>query len=137
MKSRRKNLFPLLPPAIAVAAYYLQVDANQLGQVLMTRKIVTGIGARKDTYDTPLNPVQAAGVRDSLCKGIHEIIFDFIVGCINRALQKSPSTTMSISVLDIHRFEIFDKNGFEQFCINYVNEKLQQIFIELTLPISS
>ena len=47
--------------------------------------------------------------------------------------NQSRQDNLSIGILDIYGFEIFQKNGFEQFCINFVNEKLQQIFIELTM----
>lgn len=47
--------------------------------------------------------------------------------------NRKQQNLLTLGILDIYGFEVFSKNGFEQFCINFVNEKLQQIFIELTL----
>ena len=52
---------------------------------------------------------------------------------INKALKTSGKVSKFIGVLDIYGFETFETNSFEQFCINYCNEKLQQLFIELVL----
>ena len=57
-------------------------------------------------------------------------LFDWIVTVINNALENSRDKTdhKIIGVLDIYGFETFEINSFEQFCINYANEKLQQQF---------
>lgn len=64
----------------------------------------------------------------ALCKTLYEKTFAHIVERINRALDRPTSKSTFIGVLDIAGFEIFETNSFEQLCINYTNEKLQQFF---------
>ncbi|KAI8436455.1 hypothetical protein MSG28_010028 [Choristoneura fumiferana] len=73
--------------------------------------------------------------RLALAKAAYDRLFTWIVQQINRAIEVPVGTYKNtlIGVLDIYGFEIFDTNSFEQFCINYCNEKLQQLFIELVL----
>ncbi|EDL84189.1 myosin IE, isoform CRA_a [Rattus norvegicus] len=89
-------------------------------------------GGKSESIHVTLNVEQACYTRDALAKALHARVFDFLVDSINKAMEKDHEE-YNIGVLDIYGFEIFQKNGFEQFCINFVNEKLQQIFIELTL----
>jgi len=121
-----------------LAAAFLRVEPFALKNALLFRVLNTGgQGAKKmSTYNVPQNVEQASSARDALAKTIYSRMFDWIVTKVNEALQKNGGTSDDnnmIGVLDIFGFEIFESNGFEQFCINYVNEKLQQYFIELTL----
>ncbi|NXX41193.1 MYO1F protein, partial [Tricholaema leucomelas] len=118
--------------SLAFPAYLLGIDQDRLNQKVTSRKMDSRWGGRSESITVTLNVEQAAYTRDALAKGLYARVFDFLVESINRAMQK-PYEEYSIGVLDIYGFEIFQKNGFEQFCINFVNEKLQQIFIELTL----
>ncbi|GAA6034384.1 hypothetical protein JCM8097_002697 [Rhodosporidiobolus ruineniae] len=115
-------------------AYLLEVDAERVTRALTQRVMETQRGGRRGSvYEVPLNPAQATSVRDALAKAIYNNLFEWIVDRVNISMKsKSPSSNI-IGVLDIYGFEIFDTNQFEQLCINYVNEKLQQIFIQLTL----
>ncbi|XP_030023983.2 unconventional myosin ID [Manduca sexta] len=73
--------------------------------------------------------------RLALAKAAYDRLFTWIVQQINKAIDVPSGTYKNtlIGVLDIYGFEIFETNSFEQFCINYCNEKLQQLFIELVL----
>ncbi|KAL0142345.1 P-loop containing nucleoside triphosphate hydrolase protein [Mucor lusitanicus] len=115
-------------------AYLMEVDGESLSKALTSRIMETQRGGRRGSvYEVPLNVVQATSVRDALAKTIYERLFEWIVTRVNVSLQARSAHQYTIGVLDIYGFEIFEENSFEQLCINYVNEKLQQIFIELTL----
>ncbi|KAM0898475.1 hypothetical protein ACQ4PT_021917 [Festuca glaucescens] len=76
-----------------------------------------------------LTLTQATDTRDALAKALYASLFEWLVEQINKSLSVGKRRTgRSISILDIYGFESFDKNSFEQFCINYANERLQQHF---------
>ncbi len=116
-------------------AYLLEVDSAHVHKALTVRIVETarGGGRRGSIYESPLNLVQASAVKDALAKAIYFNLFDWIVNRTNVSLRSQGVVKNTIGILDIYGFEIFEKNSFEQLCINYVNEKLQQIFIQLTL----
>ena len=124
---------------LEAAARLLGLDAAALTEALGRRVLETmAPGGRVETYDVPLNPTQAALARDALIKSVFSKLFDHLVSAVNDALDPqydddADDELLNVGVLDIYGFEIFDRNGFEQLSINFVNEKLQQIFIALTL----
>uniref|UniRef100_A0A8B9LY67 Unconventional myosin-Ib n=1 Tax=Astyanax mexicanus TaxID=7994 RepID=A0A8B9LY67_ASTMX len=89
------------------------------------------VEAKMEKVSTTLNVAQAYYARDALAKNLYSRMFSWLVTRINESIKVCFSKVMG--VLDIYGFEIFEDNSFEQFIINYCNEKLQQIFIELTL----
>ncbi|KAF4527003.1 hypothetical protein B566_EDAN001550 [Ephemera danica] len=109
----------------------LGCSEEQLSRSLTQRTIE----ARGDTVTSPLNRGQAIYARDALAKAIYDRLFTWLVQRLNSSLKppEEVNRTCVMGILDIYGFEIFEKNSFEQFCINFCNEKLQQLFIELTL----
>jgi len=106
-----------------LAAKFFDVDVEALRKVLQFRSIVV----RTETSVIPLDPDAARAGCDSISKGVYSRLFDWLVGRCNKALTGDTSGKF-VGVLDIFGFEIFDVNSFEQLCINYCNEKLQQLF---------
>uniref|UniRef100_A0A4W6DKP3 Osteoclast-stimulating factor 1 n=1 Tax=Lates calcarifer TaxID=8187 RepID=A0A4W6DKP3_LATCA len=117
---------------LAFPAFLLGIPQDGLCSKLTSRIMDSKWGGKTESISVTLNTEQACFSRDALSKALYARLFDFLVDCINKAMQKDQEE-FNIGVLDIYGFEIFQQNGFEQFCINFVNEKLQQIFIELTL----
>jgi len=124
----------------------LEVDTAGLEAALCSRVIsARGVQTKK-----PHNLQQAEEARDALCMGLYERLFLWTVWRVNqsistigfhpaandRARKKAGYNHQhTISCLDIFGFEVFDKNSFEQLCINYANEVLQQLFNEYVFKI--
>ncbi|XP_074523307.1 unconventional myosin-Va isoform X1 [Halichoeres trimaculatus] len=100
------------------------VSYQDMTQWLCHRKLKTAT----ETYVKTLPRLQATNARDALSKHIYAKLFNWIVEHVNKALITNVKQHSFIGVLDIYGFETFEINSFEQFCINYANEKLQQQF---------
>ncbi|CAB1352670.1 unnamed protein product [Coregonus sp. 'balchen'] len=114
-------------PQLKYLSKLLGVDGAALREAL-THKKLTAKGE------------EAVAARDALAKAVYGRTFTWLVVKINQSLafkdevyNSSKGSSSVIGLLDIYGFEVFQHNSFEQFCINYCNEKLQQLFIELTL----
>ncbi|KAL2088781.1 hypothetical protein ACEWY4_015680 [Coilia grayii] len=100
------------------------VTYQDMSHWLCHRKLKTAT----ETYIKTTPKIQAVNSRDALAKHIYAKLFNWIVDHVNQALHSTVKQHSFIGVLDIYGFETFEINSFEQFCINYANEKLQQQF---------
>jgi myosin-5 len=111
--------------ALLKASELLGVNADEFRKWLIKKQIVT----RSEKIISDASTQNAITSRDSIAKFIYSMLFDWIVKIVNRKLDGGADMpNRFIGVLDIYGFEHFQKNSFEQFCINYANEKLQQEF---------
>uniref|UniRef100_A0A8C7TCA7 Myosin IXA n=1 Tax=Oncorhynchus mykiss TaxID=8022 RepID=A0A8C7TCA7_ONCMY len=117
------------PEVLPTVSELLEVKEEMLFEALTTRKTMT-VGER---LIVPYKLAEAGTVRDSMAKSLYSALFDWIVFRINHALLNNrdleeSAKIFSIGVLDIFGFEDYENNSFEQFCINFANERLQHYF---------
>jgi hypothetical protein len=117
-------------------ATLLGVERNALERVLVSRQMGSGRGS---TYQVFYTTEQARSNLDSMVKLVYSSLFNYLVAKVNQAFEQGMSQPVTakaaaskhladVHLLDIFGFEIFESNSFEQLCINYCNETLQQFF---------
>lgn len=114
-------------PSVVKACELLGIDPAEFAKWTVKKQLIT----RGEKIMSNLTQQQAIVVRDSVAKYIYSSVFDWLVETLNHGLARPEvleQVKSFIGVLDIYGFEHFAKNSFEQFCINYANEKLQQEF---------
>ncbi|CAE6510220.1 unnamed protein product [Rhizoctonia solani] len=116
-------------PNMVTACKFLGLSPVEFKKWTIKKQITT----RSEKIISSLNAAQATVVRDSVSKFVYACMFEWLVVIVNESLsgengEGALKAEKFIGVLDIYGFEHFKKNSFEQFCINYANEKLQQEF---------
>lgn len=111
------------PEQLTRVAQILQLEE----ELLLTSLTKKTIQAGNSFNFVAQNADKAAYNRDALAKAMYERLFNWLVRRVNIAIKRPDDARFSIGILDIYGFEIHDeKNSFEQLCINFVNEKIQQ-----------
>lgn len=111
----------------AIACKLLGVDVSALERAVCNRNVFVG----REVFLKPMTSDQATDCRDALAKSLYSKLFLWLVDQINETIGvKTKDAVSFIGILDIFGFEHFQHNSFEQFCINYANEKLQQKFVQ-------
>uniref|UniRef100_A0AAY5F5X5 Myosin motor domain-containing protein n=1 Tax=Electrophorus electricus TaxID=8005 RepID=A0AAY5F5X5_ELEEL len=130
-----EHLFGIIASVLHLGNIYFDRDFKGFAllgihvQVLTKALSYRKIEAKAEEVLCPFTVDHAIYARDALAKAIYGRTFTWVVNHINESLENQTV----IGLLDIYGFEVFYVNSFEQFCINYCNEKLQQLFIQLTL----
>ena len=107
----------------------LKIDASIFEESLVFKQVKVG----SQVIKSPLTINQCRNVRDSFARQLYNNLFNWIVKVLNMILlpkNLNSAQSRTIGMLDIFGFEIFEKNSFEQFMINFANEKLQGLYIE-------
>jgi len=127
LRSDQASLDPDAERQAEIVCRLLGIEAEPFIRALLHPRVKAGY----EWVEKAQTPEQVRLAIDALAKGIYERQFGDLVTCINRQLDRSSAgadDSRFIGVLDIAGFEIFEQNSFEQLCINYTNEKLQQFF---------
>jgi myosin-5 len=112
---------------VSKLAKLLGVEHDKLVERLTTRSIKMGV----NVIVKPLSTIDAKNNRDSMAKAMYHNLFDWLVTQMNKELydpEDDSDDVLWIGILDVFGFECFAFNSFEQFCINFANERLQQYF---------
>ncbi|XP_018081713.1 myosin-10 isoform X7 [Xenopus laevis] len=105
--------------------HLLGLNVTEFSRAILMPRIKVG----RDYVQKAQTKEQADFAVEALAKALYERLFRWLVHRINKALDRTKRQGASfIGILDIAGFEIFELNSFEQLCINYTNEKLQQLF---------